>query len=90
MNTYKIEKTLVLSAYHIPKNDSDKLTKDGFLTSWPNSFGFVLYTLDHENIYQEFSVHLRYLIKLARALDCTYLKLDTDVTLDPNLQSFQW
>lgn len=90
MSAYEIEKTLVLSTGHIKKSDADKLTKEGQLTVWQSQFGFILYTGYDKTAYQHYSIHLRYLIKLARSLGCSYLKLDADGELNDNLECFDW
>lgn len=101
---YEIQKVLVLSTGHIPMKDMEALYEDAdkvigipTLIVDPFRYGFYIYVNLDENepkVEDEanwpYSEALKKLIKLARSLDCNYLKFDQDGEIYEDLEEFDW
>jgi len=95
----EIQKVLVASTGHISREDSELLKTDSDSLSSEcmliNEFehGFTIFISDEKNEDSpdwKYSDALKKLIKLARELDCRYLKLDCDGLLYDDLEQFEW
>lgn len=96
LNTYEIERTLVLSTGHITIHDNNLLKHNSDVMADEFSYTIRLgdpldfwYTLlEFSN--KGYSAALCNLLKLAGKLKCQYLKLDADGPLRDDLPQFKW
>lgn len=105
MKEREIEKTLVLSTVHIPRELNERLQrlraecspgKDIKLPGTfciPYAYGWILHVPEEEgfvDLDMASEKDLLHLLTLAKQLDCQYLRLDRDGLIDPDLPRYEW